>query len=712
MSRRLVVNFFGLFLVFAVLGVPLQATERARSGSNGLEDGLEEVVITASLRPRSILETPASVTLLDERLLREAGLQHLEDVLPLVPNLNWASGTSRPRYLQLRGIGENDQWQGAPNPSVGFLIDSMDFSGIGMPATLIDLGQVEVLRGPQGTTLGANALAGLINLQTRRPTAAPTLRLEAMSGEFGVASLGLVVGGALGYGALGEGGGETEGAAYRFVAQGFRGDGSRRNVTLGRDDTNDFDERTLRWRSRHALGSAWQLDLSALHVELDNGFDAFATDNTRLTRSDDPGRDAQRSRGLSVTLVQAGGKTEFRSTTALVDADIVYAFDGDWAADPDYDFTSRFLRARSTLTQDLRWSSSEVAGLGRAGLGQTMDWVAGLYAQRLAEDNDQLDLYGGEIYRALVSDYRADSVAVYGNGGWSVGERWRASLGVRAEHRRARYRDTDGSDLAPRETMFGGNAALEYRVNERRTTYLTVSRGYKAGGFNIGTVVPVNRREFDAELLHSIEIGTKFDDPQRGLRYDIALFRMRRSAQQVSTSAQLDPGDPLSFIYLTDNAARGVNEGLEAALSARVSTYVTLGATLGVLRARFADYIVAGRDLSGRGQAHAPRQQSSLSIEYREPVGWFARADLQHVAAFYFSDSHDQRSQPYTLLNLRVGFDAGRWRIDGWMRNALDEDYAMRGFFFGNEPPDFADKLYVQLADPRAAGISAVWNLR
>jgi outer membrane receptor protein involved in Fe transport len=87
-----------------------------------------------------------------------------------------------------------------------------------------------------------------------------------------------------------------------------------------------------------------------------------------------------------------------------------------------------------------------------------MDWVAGLYVQRLEEDNDQLDLYGGEIFRALVSDYRADSVAVYGNGGWSAGERWRFALGVRAEQRRARYRDTDGSDLAPRETMFGGNA--------------------------------------------------------------------------------------------------------------------------------------------------------------------------------------------------------------------------------------------------------------
>ncbi|NBX41701.1 MAG: TonB-dependent receptor, partial [Gammaproteobacteria bacterium] len=104
-------------------------------------DELQEVVITASLRPVSRLEAAASSTVLGDEL-RVAGVQHLQDVLPLVPNLNWASGSSRPRYFQLRGIGETDQWQGAPNPSVGFLIDGMDFSGVGMPATLLDVAQV------------------------------------------------------------------------------------------------------------------------------------------------------------------------------------------------------------------------------------------------------------------------------------------------------------------------------------------------------------------------------------------------------------------------------------------------------------------------------------------------------------------------------------------------------------------------------------------
>ena len=166
------------------------------------------------------------------------------------------------------------------------------------------------------------------------------------------------------------------------------------------------------------------------------------------------------------------------------------------------------------------------------------------------------------------------------------------------------------------------------------------------------------------------------------------------------------------IIYLTDNAARGANYGIEGSVYARLSRSWSVGATLGLLRTQFDDYVVVGRDLSGRAQAHAPSHQISVSLEYQNPVGWFARLDAQRVAAFYFSDSHDQRSTPYSLVNLRAGYDADRWRVDAWIRNALNENYAMRGFFFGNEPPDYPDKLYVQLADPRSVGVSILWQVR
>ncbi len=101
------------------------------------DDTLQEIVVTATLRATSAADLPQSVTVLDRDTLRAAGVQHFEDVLGLIPDLNWAAGTSRPRFFQLRGIGEVEQYQGAPNPSVGFLIDDIDFSGVGMPATLV-----------------------------------------------------------------------------------------------------------------------------------------------------------------------------------------------------------------------------------------------------------------------------------------------------------------------------------------------------------------------------------------------------------------------------------------------------------------------------------------------------------------------------------------------------------------------------------------------
>src|SRR5260370_11642225 len=132
-------------------------------------DTLDEIVVTAGLRATSVAELPESVTVIDRDTLRAAGVQHCEDVLGLIPDLNWAAGTSRPRFFQLRGIGEVEQYQGAPNPSVGFLIDDIDFSGVGMPATLFDTQQIEVLRGPQGTAYGANALAGLVSVRNAHP---------------------------------------------------------------------------------------------------------------------------------------------------------------------------------------------------------------------------------------------------------------------------------------------------------------------------------------------------------------------------------------------------------------------------------------------------------------------------------------------------------------------------------------------------------------
>jgi len=666
---------------------------------------LEEIIVTASLRPMTVAQFPSSVTVLDADVLDAAGLQHMQDVLGLVPNLSWSGGTSRPRYYLLRGVGELEQYQGAPNPSIGFLIDGIDFSGVGMPATTFDVEQVEVLRGPQGTRYGANGLAGLINTHTRDPRREPELHAELSAGQDGLWAAGVVGGGALG-------GRAAELGAWRLAVQQSQSDGFRHNAYLGRDDTNGRDELSVRGKLALDPAPGWQLGLTGLYADLDNGFDAFAPDNSFETLSDRPGQDAQRSAGGALTFAGELGAGTLQGITAYADSDIVYSFDGDWGNDDywgeygPYDYFSRYDRQRSTLSQDLRLLSATTAR------GQGFGWLVGLYALRLTEDNRQRDEFDGALLRPVLdTQYEAVNFAAYGEAEWAVGADFVLAAGLRVETRSADYRDSDGAKFSPGDAMVGGNLSLSREFSERSDWYLTASRGYKAGGFNIGALVPDERREFDPEYLWNLETGLRQASADGVLAGELAVFYMWRESQQVATSFQIVPGDPLSYVFFTDNAARGHNAGIEASLAWRVVPAFNVGATLGLLQTEYLGYRYGERNLDGRDQAHAPNWQYSVSAEWNAGRGWMARADVMGSDGFYFDASHDQMAEPYVLVNLKAGYAAGKWAVYAWGRNVFDERYAVRGFYFGLEPPDYPNKLYVQQGEPQQFGLTVTWSM-
>ena len=689
----------GSFLAYGVLA---DAADMADPASRPLE----EIVVTASLRPAAASSLPLSVTVLDASAVRAAGLQHFGDVVGLVPNLTWSGGTSRPRYFQLRGIGELEQYQGAPNPSVGLLIDDIDFSGVGMPATTFDVDQIEVLRGPQGTHYGANALAGLINIKTNDPRVEPELATELVAGGDGLLGAGLVAGGALGRR------GEESGDAWRIAAQRARSDGFRRNTYLVRDDTNGRDETTLRGKVRFGLADDWTAGVSAMYVSLDNGFDAFSPDNRLRTLTDQPGRDAQRSVGASLKLDGDIGRATLVSTTSYANSDIVYSFDGDWGNEPfwgiyaPYQYFSHYDRQRGTLGQDLRVTSTATAR------GEGIGWLAGVYALHMDEDNLQRDYFEANLVRPpLKSTYEAANLAAYGELEWRMAAGVTATGGLRVESRSADYHDSDEADFSPTNTMVGGHLSVSGEMKSSNTWYATLSRGYKAGGFNIGEFIPPSLLEFDPEYLWNLETGVHLWNAARTMQADVSVFYMWREDQQVASSYQLDPGDPLSYVFFTDNAARGRNYGLEATVNWSVRPSLLVGATLGLLESEYLDYQYGDRNLDGREQASAPPYQYSLSAEWTPGRGWMARADVLGSAAFYFDTSNDQRSNAYTLVNLKAGYESSRWSVYAWGRNVFDEKYAVRGFYFGLEPPDFADRLYIQRGDPRLAGVTFTWSI-
>jgi outer membrane receptor protein involved in Fe transport len=96
----------------------------------------------------------------------------------------------------------------------------------------------------------------------------------------------------------------------------------------------------------------------------------------------------------------------------------------------------------------------------------------------------------------------------------------------------------------------------------------------------------------------------------------------------------------------------------------------------------------------------------SVSAEYLITENLYVGAGLSGRGSIYFDDSHDERSAKYNLLDARLGYQEKNFRVELWGRNLGNERYETRGFYFGNEPPNFEPKRYVQLGDPRAFGVS------
>lgn len=674
------------------------------------DDSLQEVVVTATLRPQTLLDTVYSATVIDSTTLKEAGEQHFEDVLGLIPNLNWAAGTSRPRYFQIRGIGELDQYQGAPNASVGFIVDDIDFSGMGGVATLYDMNQVEVLRGPQGITYGANAMAGLINITTNDPTSRFEVNSEAMIAGYGTGSIGGVIGGAL----------DDNGDAFRLVAQRYRSDGFRHNVYLNRYDTNGYDETTLRGKLKFNRGD-WQLKLTGMYLDQDNGYDAWSIDNSFITQSDYPGRDAQRTKAIAANLKYDGWSSVMLESISTYSAvDTTYSFDDDWGNNQfwldttgysPYNYYSGITRKRTTRTQEIRLSSKDVTP--RAGC---IGWVAGAYVRDLDEGNSDIEFAQDVSYDPvgsasdLISDYNATNLAAYGLVDYDLSTATTLDVGARVENRKATYIDSDTPRIPMSETMLGANVSLIHRWTTGHATHVSLSRGYKAGGVNIGAEVPDSLRLYNPEYLWDIEAGDRAEWLNDKLTTDITFFYMTRRDMQVSSSMQ-DPGNPAAFVFITGNAARGENYGAEFSSSYRVNGDWKIVGTASWLRTRFIDYQYVDQYtgelhvLNGRAQPHAPAYQFSLGVDWHH-AGWMARVDLTGKDSFYFETSSNETSSAYQLVNAKIGYEQPHWAMYAWVNNVFDKRYATRGFFFGNEPPDFTPKLYIQNGDPRQAGVT------
>lgn len=722
----------GIKFAFIVIVGAFIASQPGHAADPNSDGQLDPIIVTATLRSEPAIAIPASVTVLDAQTLRDAGRVNFEDVLALVPNLNWAGDTSLPRYFQLRGIGELEQYQGAPNPSVGFLIDDIDFSGLGTAGTLYDLDQVDVLRGPQATRYGSNALAGLIYMRSAEPTDALYGRIDLDGGNYGTHSEGGVISGPI----------DALDSGFRLAAQHYYTNGYYNNLYLNRHDTNRQDEYTYRAKWAYDPSARLHVELNAMQVNIDNGYDAFAIDNSRNTESDQPGVDSQHSTGVALRLHYLATDTIGVTAIATYAKSVIkYSYDGDWGnpvlwapVATVYQYSEIQNRDRSTKTLELRLGTEGNEGFG---------WLLGVYGNQLDESLTDLSLgdyqplgtptdpVTDQSNSLIDSGYRARNIALYGelDGNLTPNLRW--SVGARGERWSANYQGTTTDFLggntgytsapvtataiqsvtpalmSPVNNLWGGHASLTYQLDAQESLYATLARGYKAGGFNLSQGLLPNQLSFNPETDVNVEFGFKADLIDHRLTVNADVFYLHRHDAQIKTSFQSDPENPDDFVFYTGNAASGHNYGLESDVAWRAADRVTLGADLGLLQTYFEDFVQQGSSGANiasvsRELANAPHWQAALNATYRDPRGLFTRVDVTGMGGYYFDlPPNETTSKPYGLLNAKIGWETARWSAYLSGRNLLDKRYPLRGFYFGDVPPNFSNQLYLQLGDPR-----------
>ena len=669
---------------------------------------LEPVRVTADLWESPLERIPASVSVFDEAALRAGAVQHFGDLVDQVPNLTWTGGTSRPRYFQIRGIGENSQYEGeTPDSTVRFLVDDLDFTGLGTLGGTFDVKQVEVLRGPQAGAFGANAAGGVVRLVTNAPTPFWTGQVEATAGEDALRAGGFAFGGPLVAA-------RPEQAMVRLAIHQLSSDGFRHNVTLNRD-TNSRDEFSARLRLTLNPVPVWRWEAAVLFSDLNNGFDEFALDNNgRRTFSDQPGRDEQKSTAASLRGTFTGFTgARLTSVTAGSRTDSVYSYDDDWTA-ASYQGFSDLRRKRDVFSQELRLDSA----LTRGALGWIDRWTLGAYFSDTREKSTYTDEDPGNL-RGLRTRYAATNEAVFGQVAHDFSPATRLTVGLRAEHidldgrgTKTRFRKTRGT-FDPEVTfrpgfddnLLGGKVTLEHDLSAHEIAFASVTRGYKAGGINIDARIspPADPLTYDTETLWNYEVGVRGNWLEQRLTGELTAFYLQRRDTQVRDSA----GFGGSYRFFTANGNDAHVSGLEAAASYAVTKEWSLHGSVAQMNSQLNSFTLTnGSTGGGRPLANTPHYGYTIGTRFRDASGLFANAELVARARQFDSNNQNEARRPFHVVNASIGYAWHAWTVTLWARNLLDARYEKRVFFFGNEDPDYIETRYEDRADPRQLGVT------
>lgn len=707
---------------------------------------IEEVVVTAQHRTQSIQDVPITVTAISAAELEAGNIFDIGSIAYNVPGMTLGEFAPGQALISLRGVGSADDGAGLDN-SVALFLDGIYMGrSAGTNFDMFDLERIEVLKGPQGTLFGRNAIGGAINVITAKPTQEKVGKAALTLGSEGIMRYQGLLSGSL-----------SENLAGKIVVNHREHDGYVRNTLLNKD-VQDEDYSSVRgqllWTTEN---SEWLL--SADYMEDDRGdigrapivngnFDyigaatSLGAGRPGTTASPTDGFNAREAGGISLQgdINYANGKltsiTGVRSTETdwempSVGAPLGGGFNlaaGVFGLDVIDDIEEEI----DTFSQEVRWTSE---------LDGNFNYVAGLYY--FTEDTDRQEQFridrntvatgqvvvGNEWTR---TQNETTSYAIYGQGSWDLTEQWRVTLG-------ARYTKDDRDYIASATNcglsdaqilsagfastsncVFGGNRvgaslrivaeafiapasddwddfspmiSAQYRPNDNVMYFGTVSTGYKSGGFaGSQGIQSAATNPVDPESVTNFELGFKGDFLDNTLRLNGTVFMMDYEDLQV---VRFGPVPNSVFgTFQTTNIGSADISGLEMDFAWYATDRLRISGNYSYLDTEANDLILNGfagpSDFSGLPLRQSPENSYSLTMNYNLPTAsgeydfrlQFNHQDEQH---FDFASINDTISPSHDLIDARISWKSSdeKYAVALWGQNIGDEEYVSHSYRIG-----------------------------
>lgn len=666
------------------------------------------VTVLAQREPADVTTLPVSVTPITSESLRTAGVTFISDTSLWSPNSHFTEFTARKlSNPRIRGIGASPA-----NPGVTTYVDGVpQFNANTTSFDLIDVHQVEFVRGPQSTLFGRNALGGVINITSLRPS------MNAWTGQatvpFGTDDLLEFRGNISGPVRAGK-------LAVGFsTAVGTR-EGFTRNVLTG----NDIDSRETFAAKGQLLWTptpSWETRVIVSGERARDGDYALADlEQVRATpfevMRDFEGRTDRDMFNTTVEARHTGSRFTFTSTTGILNWKTFDATDLDYTAAPVA--TRENLEEATQFTQEVRFASAAGAPLALSD-GISLRWQAGGLIFTQNYDQSAFNDFSPFVLSPLVNvpvrqtspEAALDDIGVglYGQGTFVIG-RLDLTAGARfdRESKDADILTAFNPEIFPSVqttaertfTDVSPQFAAAYRVRTGTIVFGNVARAFKAGGFN--PISLPGDEPYEEEHAWNFEGGIRTSTSNGRLRLSAAVYSIDWDDLQLNLPV---PGLPGQF-YI-DNVGSATSRGVEIEASGQATEWLEVFGALGTAHARFGDNTSSGGvDVSDNKIPNAPSYTAGFGAlvthDLRARHRLFVRADVSIVGPFEYDDTNTQRQDAYAIGNLRAGVRTHGVIVEAWVRNLADTRYIPLAF-----PYPFAQSGFIaEPGRPRTFGLS------